>query len=145
MSSIGFQINLANTSGLGVANLAFSSPFGPQFNAATVFTGTSTSEQFDGFGTYNFALDFFDGGAWRFHDVSFDLTGATFNSASSVLKFVNGFDAASHIWTPVVLNGNNVTGFAAENASGVPLPPSALLLGSGLLGLVGFGWRRKRG
>ncbi len=26
----------------------------------------------------------------------------------------------------------------------IPLPPSALLLGSGLLGLVGFGWRRRK-
>jgi len=26
----------------------------------------------------------------------------------------------------------------------VPLPPSTLLLGSGLLGLVGFGWRRRK-
>ena len=28
--------------------------------------------------------------------------------------------------------------------SNVPLPPSALLLGSGLLGLVGLGWRRRK-
>lgn len=27
--------------------------------------------------------------------------------------------------------------------SAVPVPPSALLLGSGLLGLVGFGWRKR--
>ncbi len=28
-------------------------------------------------------------------------------------------------------------------ATAVPVPPSALLMGSGLLGLLGFGWRRK--
>jgi hypothetical protein len=31
------------------------------------------------------------------------------------------------------------------SSSAVPVPPSALLLGSGLLGLVGFGWRSKKG
>jgi hypothetical protein len=29
-------------------------------------------------------------------------------------------------------------------SSAVPIPPTALLLGSGLLGLVGLGWRRKK-
>ncbi len=28
--------------------------------------------------------------------------------------------------------------------SAVPIPPTALLLGSGLLGLVGLGWRRRK-
>lgn len=37
--------------------------------------------------------------------------------------------------------GLDVTGV---NPSAVPIPPSALLLGSGLLGLVGLGWRRKQ-
>ena len=35
--------------------------------------------------------------------------------------------------------------WGSEHVSGVPIPPSALLLVSGLLGLVGFGWQRKRG
>jgi hypothetical protein len=30
------------------------------------------------------------------------------------------------------------------NVNAVPIPPSALLLGSGLLGLVGLGWRRRK-
>jgi hypothetical protein len=28
--------------------------------------------------------------------------------------------------------------------STVPIPPTVLLLGSGLLGLVGLGWRRRK-
>ncbi len=32
-----------------------------------------------------------------------------------------------------------------DNITVAPIPPTALLLGTGLLGLVGFGWRRKRG
>ena len=35
-------------------------------------------------------------------------------------------------------------GFLEPNASPVPVPPSALLLGTGLLGLVGLGWRRRK-
>ena len=31
-----------------------------------------------------------------------------------------------------------------EGVSAVPLPPSVLLMGTGILGLVGLGWRRSR-
>ena len=37
---------------------------------------------------------------------------------------------------------DNLMGEIAANT--VPIPPSALLLGTGLLGLVGLGWRRRR-
>ena len=39
-------------------------------------------------------------------------------------------------------NTGNIVGGPLSNP--VPLPPSALLLGSGLLGLVGLGWRRRK-
>jgi hypothetical protein len=38
--------------------------------------------------------------------------------------------------------GNDV--MEGDFLTGVPLPPSAFLLGSGLLGLVGLGWRRRK-
>jgi hypothetical protein len=42
-------------------------------------------------------------------------------------------------------NGTTVFGLAQTGtAPAVPLPPSVLLLGSGLLGLLGLGWRGKR-
>jgi hypothetical protein len=47
------------------------------------------------------------------------------------------------------LNYGGVNGFPevlpySASTTPVPLPPSALLLGSGLLGLVGLGWRRRK-
>jgi hypothetical protein len=34
--------------------------------------------------------------------------------------------------------------YGTSNVPQVPIPPTALLLGSGLLGIVGLGWRRRR-
>jgi hypothetical protein len=34
--------------------------------------------------------------------------------------------------------------FSLEIAGPVPVPPSVVLLGSGLLGLMGFGWRPRK-
>jgi hypothetical protein len=72
--------------------------------------------------------------------LSFVLTpdSGSFADASSVLTLnsnVPPYLDVIHIFN----SDGSVTGFAGE----VPLPPSALLMGSGLLGLLGFGWRRK--
>ncbi len=48
---------------------------------------------------------------------------------------------------PTIIDGGAADQFYAgtfDPGSSVPLPPTALLLGSGLLGLVGLGWRKKR-
>jgi hypothetical protein len=62
------------------------------------------------------------------------------NAASVLASNGLGFDAAAQFFEDNV--SGDPTGFVAERA--VPIPPTALLMGSGLLGLVGFGWRRKR-
>ena len=41
-------------------------------------------------------------------------------------------------------SGGNGYYFLMDNMVYTPIPPSALLLGSGLLGLVGLGWRRRK-
>jgi hypothetical protein len=68
----------------------------------------------------------------------------------SITDVTNGIDA----FTLALNFGNNLFVSATpgisqdsdilirDGASAVPLPPSVLLLGSGLLGLVGLGWRR---
>jgi hypothetical protein len=144
MDRFGINLNLPDTTGIGITNLSFSNEVNPpQSVIATFPPSTPPGSTIDGFGDFNFVLRFQQGGSNRFGDVEFDLTGATFANAQSVLADNgNGFEDAAGIWTPVMVGGSFVTGFAAEP---IPLPPSALLFGSGLLGLLGLGWRQKLG
>jgi hypothetical protein len=65
----------------------------------------------------------------------------TGNTVTVDLSNILGSGPWSFIWgTATCGNGVFTNGFDV----GVPLPPSALLLGSGLLGLVGLGWRRRK-
>jgi len=48
------------------------------------------------------------------------------------------------IYTVTGYGQNSVNYTLTGTLSTVPLPPSMLLLGSGLLGLVGLGWRRRQ-
>jgi hypothetical protein len=69
--------------------------------------------------------------------------GGTWDSASAVLLANNKDNfAAAHVTNPSVPGA--LTYYVAGHGNPVPIPPSALLLGSGLLGIFIFG-RRKRG
>ena len=107
---------------------------------------TSTIRNFDGFS--NAVLSF-----------SFDVS-QTFDDAAAALAFLQtnvntkGFFAAAHIFPTITEGGINrangvltATGYAGDGSQGVlvPVPPTAWLMGFGLLGLGLLGWRRKNG
>lgn len=62
------------------------------------------------------------------------------NTVTVDLNDILGIGAWSFFWGTATCGNGPITG---GFDTGVPLPPSALLLGSGLLGLIGLGWRRK--
>lgn len=101
----------------------------------------------DGFGRFNLTVNTDNFGPTnRFDRVVLDLVApeGTWVNVAAVLapNEEYGYTAAAHINNINVINpetGSPLTGFAS-----VPIPPSALLLGSGLLGLLLLGRRKKQ-
>ena len=96
----------------------------------------------DGFGDFNYSLNANPtgtDGAGTFFKFTLALASGTWANIDSVLMGNPNYFEAVHIFGGPSLG---ITGFAAQP---VPIPPSALLLGSGLLGLGLVGWRRKKG
>jgi hypothetical protein len=59
--------------------------------------------------------------------------------------FIVGFDSFDFLVKSGTCGNETMMGTATSfGVVPVPLPPSALLLGTGLLGLLGLGWRRRR-
>lgn len=73
--------------------------------------------------------------------IQFNLKG-TFEFAD-VIAAINSGDLRMGIHGISLGTGPGLGGSESFVNNPVPLPPSAFLMGSGLLGLLGFGWRRK--
>jgi hypothetical protein len=84
---------------------------------------------------------------------SVTLKGYSGGTSGTLVGTVNVSLTNAMALTNIALNGIDTLTFSTNsgaywlmdnmNASPVPIPPSALLLGTGMLGLVGLGWRRK--
>jgi len=103
----------------------------------------------DGFGNFNLVIDDDDGYTHAVDKLVFTLTNTsgTWASDAEVLAFnADGYDAAAHVFpasNPASATNDvytSMTGYAAE----VPIPAALPLFGTGLLGLLGLGWRKAR-
>jgi hypothetical protein len=121
---------------------------------AAGFSGTGTQPNFDG------QILGASGTGTAVDGVDYGILPAGYVTGLSPLTHINantGVTGQPLVWNAVVFEftgvmhqpditqasfqyGTNLS----DNFFTVPLPPSALLLGSGLLGLMGLGWRRRR-
>lgn len=110
------------------------------WDIAPTFVQVDTGNNVSDFGVMNTSLKFFDGYTRALKELTFTatLTGGTWSDSNNVL--VNngpngtGYFAAAHIFPQSVATGAGLaTGFAGNG--NVPIPPSVLLFGSGLVGL----------
>ncbi len=104
------------------------------------FTQTSGNE--DGFGSFNFSLDNFDGYHYAFQSLTLTLTGSWANVNSVLIGNNLGFFAAGHIFvtTDNYQTNTGVTGYAA-NGGQVPDGGTTVMLLGAALGALGMARR----
>jgi hypothetical protein len=118
----GFGINSSSATGISTTY-------------ASVLTGNM-----DGFGRFTYQRD----SGTNLQDVTFTLSGP-WSSAEEVLSHNSGGGQGDWFWFAAKLSdGGFVAGNGTPTGSTVPIPPSALLLGSGLFGLIAVRRRKNK-
>jgi len=143
------------TTGLGPFTLSLANAVGTPFAGTptvSVFPQNNTFPlTFNQFGAFNTGLtDSRNGFPGAMTKVTFDST-QQFATADLVLAALtanlDGYKGAVDIgayYTSGPLNGQNTGPTGSAGNGEVPIPPSVLLMGSGLVGLGLVGWRRRR-
>jgi hypothetical protein len=104
------------------------------------FAGWTGSKITDTFSIANYSGPSSGAAAWNYQ-----FSGTPGTAYALDVNFFNGSTFLLH--EHITFNGNygGVTGtYNSDQSTVVPIPPTALLLGGGLLGLVGLGWRRRK-
>jgi hypothetical protein len=115
----------------------------PGFSAAQLTN--AGSQNVDGFGVMNQAVNNFDGFSYAMTTLSFTLTrlsGTWANASQVLIANVQGALAASHIFVAQLINGQlinvNVTGYAANGGAQVPDGGATVMLLGAALGALGI-------